>query len=59
MKYDAFVNIVGKGENAGKHHFLLFSQCVLSKTEIIIQVTHTLLSAIALNLVQYKILPFQ
>ena len=24
-----FENIVGKGENAGKHHFLLFPQCFL------------------------------
>ena len=25
---EAFANIVGKGENAGKQHFLLFSQCL-------------------------------
>ena len=24
-----FENIVGKGENAGNHHFLLFPQCFL------------------------------
>ena len=26
---DAFENIVGKGENAGNQHFLLFPQCFL------------------------------
>ena len=36
-----FENIVGKGENAGNQHFLLFPQCFscLSEIEIIIQST--------------------
>ena len=29
LKYRAFENIVGKGENAGNQHFLLFPQCFL------------------------------
>ena len=29
MKQRAFENIVGKGENAGNQHFLLFPQCFL------------------------------
>ena len=30
-KENPFANIVGKGENAGIQHFLLFSQCFLPK----------------------------
>ena len=29
LKEKAFENIVGKGENAGSQHFLLFPQCFL------------------------------
>ena len=29
LKKRAFVNILGKGENAGNQHFLLFSECLL------------------------------
>ena len=29
LKKKAFENIVGKGENAGNQHFLLFPQCFL------------------------------
>ena len=53
-----FQNIVGKGENAGNQHFLLFPQffLLLSKTEIIIYVTFILLSANAFNLEKVKLL---
>ena len=55
-----FENIVGKGENAGNQHFLLFPQCFLPfllqnsffKSHLI------LLSANAFNLDQSKILLF-
>ena len=30
VKKNLFENIVGKGENAGNQHFLLFPQCFLS-----------------------------
>ena len=30
LKKKALENIVGKGENAGYQHFLLFTQCFLS-----------------------------
>ena len=29
IEKEAFENIVGKGENAGNQHFLLFPQCLL------------------------------
>ena len=29
MEKKAFENVVGKGENAGNQHFLLFPQCLL------------------------------
>ena len=56
----AFENIVGRGENAGNRHFLLFPQCFLlfQNTEIIICVTFILLYANAFNLDQSKILSF-
>ena len=55
-----FENIVGKGENAGNQHFLLFSQyfLLLSKSEIIILTTFDLSSAKAFNLDQAEILSF-
>ena len=56
----AFENIVGKGENAGNQHFLLFPQCFLlyQKTEIIISVTVNLSSAYSFNLDKPKIFSF-
>ena len=59
-KKKAFENTVGKGENAGDQHFLLFPQCfiLLTKGEIIILVMFNLSSANALNLVTSKILLF-
>ena len=30
IEKEAFENIVGKGENAGNQHFLVFQQCFLS-----------------------------
>ena len=33
MEKKLLENIVGKGENAGNQHFLLFSQCFLGKGE--------------------------
>ena len=51
-------NIVGKGENAGDQHFLLFPQCFLPfpKQISIFSVTFTLLSANALNFDKSRIL---
>ena len=48
----AIENIVGKGENAGKQHFLLFPQCfyTLSQTNFSISATFKFSSANALNL---------
>ena len=52
-------NIVGKGENAGYQHFLLFLQCfLLHQREIVILGTFYLSSANAINLVMSKILLF-
>ena len=56
----AFENIVGKGENAGNQHFLLFQQCFLLfpiKNSIFLD-TFILLSANAFNLDWSKILLF-
>ena len=51
-----FESIVGKGENAGNLHFLLFPQCLLPcQTEIIIWLTLILLPANGLNLIMSKI----
>ena len=60
LKPKAFDNIVGKGENTGNYHFLLFPQCFLylSNTKIIILATFILLSANAFNLDFSKILSF-
>ena len=53
-----FENIVGKGENAGNQHFLLFPQfSTLSKTNPIISATPKT-SALALNLDIPKIVMF-
>ena len=53
---EAFENIVGKGENARKQHFLLFPTMfsTVSKTEIIIVATLNLSSANAFKLDQSK-----
>ena len=56
----ALENIVGKGENAGTQHFLLFPQCFLlfpTQTSMF-WVTIVLSSANALNLDGFKILSF-
>ena len=54
----ALENNVGKGENAGNQHLLLFRHCTLSKREILILATFNLSSANAFNLVTSKILSF-
>ena len=58
LKEKGFENIVGKGENAGNQHFLLFPQCFLfCQTQNFYQ--HLiLLSAYAFNLVQSRKLSF-
>ena len=55
-----YEKIVGKGENADNHHFLLFPQLLssLPKTNFSSLVTLTLSSSNALNLDQSKILLF-
>ena len=52
-------NIVGKGENAGNQHFLLFPQCfLLSQNKFQFLQSLILSSGNALNLDQSKILSF-
>ena len=60
LKKKALENTVGKGENAGNQHFLLFPQCflLLSKREIIILAMFHLSSANAFTLVTSTILSF-
>ena len=55
-----FEKIVGKGENAGNQHFLLFQQCfsIFTKTKFKIGVKFSLSSAIAFNLNMFKFLLF-
>ena len=54
-----FENIVGKGENAGNQHFLLFPQFSIHlKKNSCFQVTFILSSANAFSLVQSKILSY-
>ena len=55
-----FENIVGKGENNGEQHFLLFPQCflLLSQGEIFILATFNLSSANAFDLNRSKIFWF-
>ena len=55
-----FENIVGKGENAGNQHFLLFLQCFppFLKEILIFSVIFILLSANTFNLDQSKICCF-
>ena len=52
-------NIVGKGENAGKQHFLLFSQCFLlyQRQKLSFMLTFILSSANAFNLDEVNFLP--
>ena len=49
-----FENVVGKGEDASKQHFLLFPQCFNPIEKEIILATFYLSSANALNLVKSK-----
>ena len=51
-------NIVGKGENAGNQHFLLFSPCFLPFPNFNFSVTIILSSANVFNLDRSKILSF-
>ena len=55
-----FENIVGKGENDGNQHFLIFPtvSCTLSKKEIINLETFNLSSVNAFSFVKAKILSF-
>ena len=47
----AFENIVGKGENAGSQHFLLFPRCFIhSQTNFIIRVAFISLTVNVFNL---------
>ena len=57
LKKKPFENIVGKGENAGNQHFLLFLQCFLPipKTIFVFKLNFILSSANAFNLEQSKI----
>ena len=59
----AFENIVGKGENAGNQHFLLFLQCFhnvfhTSQHKFHFSVTFIWSSAYAFNLDKFKNLSF-
>ena len=59
LKQRAFENIVGKGENAGKQHFLLFPQCFLPfPNHVLILYTFNMSSAKTLNFDQFKLLLF-
>ena len=59
FKKKALENTVGKGENAGNQHFLLFPQCfLLNQREIVSLAAFNLSSANAFSLVTSKILSF-
>ena len=60
LKKKALENTVGKEENAGNQHFLLFPQCfqLLSQREIVILATFNLSTANAFDLVMSKNLSF-
>ena len=60
LKRKPFENIVGKGENVGNLHFLLFPQCFLPppKTNFNFSAEFDLSSANAFNLDQSKDLSF-
>ena len=56
-----FINFVGKGENAGNQHFLLFPQCFqpYQRQKSSFKLSTFILSSVyALNLDQSKILSF-
>ena len=55
LKKQALENIVGKWENAGNQHFLLFPLCFLlyQREEIVIVATINLLAANALNFIKF------
>ena len=56
LKKKSFENILGKAENIGNQHFLLFPKCYLPFP--ICRATYILSTANALNLDQSKILLF-
>ena len=59
LKKQLFENILGKGENAGNQHFLLFPQCFLIyQEEKITILTSNFWSANTFNLVQPKLFSF-
>ena len=60
LKKKALENTLGKGENAGNNHFLLFPQCFLlyHKEKSSFQQHLIMSSANAFNLVMSKILLF-
>ena len=59
LKKKPFKNFVGKGENAGKQHFLLFPQCILPIPKRISVLSYIyFFSANAFNLHQSKNLSF-
>ena len=60
LNKNPFENIVGKGENTGNQHFLLFPHCLLPfpNTNFNFSVTSILSRANAFNLDQYIILLF-
>ena len=59
LKKKALENNMGKGENAGNQHFLLFAKSfLLQHREIAIFITFNLLFANAFNLVASEILSF-
>ena len=60
LKKKALESTVGKEDDAGKQHFLLFPQCfpTLSQSEIVILAMFNLSSANAFNLVMSKNLFF-
>ena len=59
MNEKAFENIVGKAENAGNQHFLLFPQCFLPfPKQVLFFIFKFIMSANAFNLDRSKILSF-
>ena len=60
MKEKTFKNIVGKGENAGNQHFLLFPQCFLTHHRQKSSIERYLICRLqnAINLDRSKILSF-
>ena len=56
--YQSFENIVGKGENAGNQHFLLFPQCLHPDLRNYYSRNIEFVAANALNLVKAKMFLF-